>query len=392
MSAPDDLPQRIGELCEDLAAAGYLTRTEWREALHAVPRHLFVPGRAWAEPNGPEPGFLIDRNIDEAAWWDAVYADNAIITQRDDGATDVAEDGVPTSSCSAPATVVEFLEALQPEDRNRVLEIGTGTGWTAALLAHRVGAGNVVSVEVDPDVSGQAAKNLTGTALTPRLIVGDGTFGFEEGAPFDRVHVAVGVAEVPFAWVEQTRPGGVIVAPYMPGYGFGWLARLHVLGDGTAVGRFPGMAGYMMLRGQRPVRGPAGEFVHGDFTESTTRLDPRRVAEDHSADLAISAMVPGIQRRIYYGEGEEADECTVWILERDIREGSWASVDYVPGDAEFVVQQHGERRLWDEVETAYLRWLSWGRPGLDRFGLTVSPGGRRVWLDAPERIVALSAR
>jgi protein-L-isoaspartate(D-aspartate) O-methyltransferase len=315
------------------------------------------------------------------------HADNAIITQRDDGATDVAGDGVPTSSCSAPATVVEFLEALQPEDRNRVLEVGTGTGWTAALLAHRVGAGNVVSVEVDPGVSGQAAKNLAGAGLTPRLIVGDGTLGFPEEAPFDRVHVAVGVAEIPFAWVEQTRPGGVIVAPYLPGYGFGWLARLHVLGDGTAVGRFPGIAGYIMLRGQRPARGPAGEFVHGDFTESTTRLDPRRVAEDHAADLAVSAMVPGIQRRIYYGEGDEADECTVWILERDTRAGSWASVDYIPGDAEFVVQQHGERRLWDEVEAAYLRWLSWGRPGLDRFGLTVSQEGRRVWLDSPERAV-----
>lgn len=387
MSTPDDVPVRIKQLCDQVTAAGYSTGGEWREALHAVPRHLFIPARAWAEPNSPKPGFLIDRDVDAAAWWNAVYTDNAIITQRDDGATDVAEDGVPTSSCSAPATVVDFLEALQPEDRNRVLEVGTGTGWTAGLLAHRVGAENVVSIEIDEGVSEQAAKNLAAAGLTPRLVVGDGTAGFPEAAPFDRVHVAVGVAEIPHAWVEQTRPGGAIVAPYIPGYGFGWLAHLHVVGDGTAVGRFPGMAGYMMLRGQRPVRGPAGEFVHGDFTESTTRLDPRRVEADYAAGLAVSAMVPGVQTRMYHGEGDEADECTFWVLERSTREGSWASVDYIPGEVEFVVQQHGERRLWDEVESAYLRWLSWGRPGRDRFGLTVTPEGRQVWLDSPDRVL-----
>ena len=392
MSAPDDVPERIDHLCDRVAAAGYPTSSDWREAFHAAPRHLFIPERAWAEPNSPEPGFVIDRSIDEAAWWDAAYSDNAIITQRDDGATDVAEDGVPTSSCSAPATVVEFLEALRPEDCNRVLEVGTGTGWTAGLIAHRVGEGNVVSVEVDAGVSERAAKNLAAAGLAPRLVVRDGTLGFPGAAPFDRVHVAVGVAEIPYAWVEQSRPGGVIVAPYMPGYGFGWFARLHVVGDGTAVGRFPGMAGYMMLRSQRPARGPAGEFVHGDFVESTTRLDPRRVEGDsYSADLAISAMVPGVQTRLYHGEGDEADECTFWILERDARDGSWASVDYIPGDAEFVVQQHGERRLWDEVEAAYLRWLSWGRPGQDRFGLTVTPEGQRVWLDSPDHVVSRMA-
>ncbi|WP_067490439.1 DUF5753 domain-containing protein [Actinomadura hibisca] len=59
--------------------------------------------------------------------------------------------------------------------------------------------------------------------------------------PHDRVHATCAVSRVPPAWIEQTRPGGVIVLPYSPGFGFGTVLRLDVVGDGTAVGRFCGL-------------------------------------------------------------------------------------------------------------------------------------------------------
>jgi len=383
---PGDLAARIDRLCDQLVSSGDLRSPVWRAAFHAVPRHLFVPDRAWASPNGPEAGYSIDRSSDMDGWLDAVYSDAAIITQRNDGRADVNGGGEPSSSCSAPATVAEFLEYLTPDDFNRVLEIGTGTGWTAALLSHRVRACNVTSIDIDPVVSETAAKNLAETDYHPRLIVGDGTAGHGSGAPFDRVHVAVGVADIPHAWVDQTRPGGVIVLPFMPGYGFGWLARLHVLGDGTAVGRFVGSAGYMMLRGQRPACRAIPDLPKAGLVESTTRLDPRRVHTDTNVDLFIAASMPGVQERLFYGDGDAADECTLWLIESGDT-GSWASVDYVPGRAEFVVEQYGARRLWDEVEGTYMRWLGWGRPGIERLGLTVSPDGQYVWLDSPDRVL-----
>ncbi len=379
---PDDLHARVDGLCDGLAAEGYLRSRVWRDALHAAPRHLFVPDRAWAEPNGSGPGFVIDRIADAGAWWDAVYADNAIVTQRGDGRVDVGDHGEASSSCSAPATAVEFLERLAPERGDRVLEVGTGTGWTAALLSSRVGDGNVVTVDIDRSVSEVAAKNLAAAGVNARLVVGDGVAGVADAGVLDRVHVAAGVAEIPYAWVEQTRPGGVIVLPFMPGWGFGWLLCLYVRGDGTAVGRFPGLAGYMMLRDQRPGGAMPSERARRDYTETSTRLDPRRVESDSSAaDLAIAAMVPRVRSRVFHGEGDAADESTLWLLERG--DDSWASVDYVPGAGEFVVQQHGPRRLWDEVEAAYRRWTRLGRPDVGRFGMTVTPEGQRVWLDSP---------
>ncbi|MCO6010301.1 methyltransferase domain-containing protein [Actinoallomurus purpureus] len=275
------------------------------------------------------------------------------------------------------------------KDHDRVLEIGTGTGWTAALLSHRIGGRNVTTIEIDPVLAERAAANLKAAGYAPRLVVGDGADGWPDGAPFDRVHVTCAVATIPYAWVEQTRPGGLILTPYSSGYGYGWLTRLVVVGDGTAVGRFPSPAGYMLMRSQRPARGAAFDWVHesDDPAESTTRLDPRHLHDDTDADLFICARVPGVHKRLYYDEETNSGEATFWVLDNAGHHGSWASVDYVPGKAEFLVQQHGPRRLWDEVSEAYLRWLSLGRPARDRFGLTVSPEGERVWLDDPIDLV-----
>lgn len=388
MTDPHALTDR---LADQLTAQDELHDPMWRRALHAVPRHLFAPPIAWANPDGPADGYPVNRNEDEDRWWAAVYSDTSLITQIDDGAGDLTTGkGLASSSCSAPGVVCVFLEELRLEDRDRVLEIGTGTGWTAGLLSWRVGDGNVTSVEIDGSLAEQAAKNLSAAGFSPRLVVGDGAAGVADGGPYDRVQAACAVARIPYAWVEQTRPGGIIAVPFSPGYGYGWLARLHVMGDGTAVGRFPCRAGYMLMRSQRPLGGAAFDFVHGDPVETVTRLDPRRLlADSDTADLAIAAMVPGVQTRLYYGDGDgdEADECTFWVLERGTRTGSWASVDYVPGRDAYLVQQHGDRRLWDEIEAAYMRWMSWGRPDRDRFGMTVGPDGQGIWLDSPENVV-----
>ncbi|MFD7450082.1 hypothetical protein [Kitasatospora sp. NPDC059827] len=63
---------------------------------------------------------------------------------------------------------------------------------------------------------------------------------------------------------------------------------------------------------------------------------------------------------------------------------SWATVDREPGRTAYEVVQSGPRRLWDEVEAAWGRWDAHGRPGFERFGLTVSPDGQAVWLDTPD--------
>ncbi|WP_067490442.1 hypothetical protein [Actinomadura hibisca] len=140
------------------------------------------------------------------------------------------------------------------------------------------------------------------------------------------------------------------------------------------------------MRSQRPAAGPPDSWgsAAGDPARSRTRLDPRPIRyAPVAADLAIAALVPGVVSR-FHEDTEPTGEATLWVLDATGPGGSWASVDYVPGDHSYEVQQAGDRDLWDEVQAAYSRWLAWGRPDIDRFGITVTPDGERVWLDSPD--------
>jgi protein-L-isoaspartate(D-aspartate) O-methyltransferase len=263
-----------------------------KQAIRAVPRHLFIPDVALATPGDAQP-YVIDREADPGAWWDAVYSMMPIVTQLDDGATPIrAVSGDYTSSASAPSTVADLLQLLDVKPGHRVLEVGTGTGWTAALLSRLVGEGGAVtSVEVDDAVAEQAAKNLTAAgAAQPRLLVDDGANGYVGGSPYDRVHVTCGIRDVPYAWIEQARPGAVIVLPYCPGFGDNHSLRLRVMPGGTAIGRFPGGADYMLMRSQR-VPGDRAARGPEDKHYLTTSVDPRTIGHAPAgADLTIAAL------------------------------------------------------------------------------------------------------
>ncbi|GAA0509421.1 hypothetical protein GCM10011581_43320 [Saccharopolyspora subtropica] len=145
-----------------------------------------------------------------------------------------------------------MLAALDVHTRHRVLEIGSGTGWNAANLAAHVGeTGRVVSIEVDPHIAEQARRNLNTSGILATVVTGDGTAGYRSAAPFDRVIATASVRRIPLAWIEQTRPGGVLVVPFGTDYSNGTLLRLLVDDDGTAVGRCGRNLAFMRLRQQR---------------------------------------------------------------------------------------------------------------------------------------------
>jgi hypothetical protein len=98
--------------------------------------------------------------------------------------------------------------------------------------------------------------------------------------------------------------------------------------------------------------------------------------------FVIGLMVPGaFWRAERYGDGAY----TLWLYSSDTL--SWASVDYVRDQAEYEVYQSGPRSLWGEVEAAWRWWEDQGRPGFDRFGLTVTPESQSAWLDHPDNPV-----
>ncbi|GAA4069801.1 methyltransferase domain-containing protein [Actinomadura miaoliensis] len=380
MTADPTLSAR--DLEAELESAGALPAT-WRDEFRATPRHLFIPDDVWTE--APGGWRRLSRLTEPDVWWEMVGRDGYIVTQVDDGRPADPDHGeYSTSSASQPSLVLRMLDELHAEPGTRVLEIGTGTGYNAALLAARLGPGNVTTVEVDPRLAERARQALARVGRPVRVITADGAAGHPPHAPYDRIIATASVQRVPAAWIEQTRPGGIILTPWGNAYHNDALLRLTVHEDGTASGPFAGRAPFMWMRDARVLLGTLSDHVHdGDAPDvSTTDLDLCDMFGRPDVDFAIGVQVPGVSWHRFDAD-DGSGEFTVWLIDVETGGRSWASVDF-EGNAVHRVEQYGPRRLWDEVAAAYRTWLGHGRPGVTRFGMTVLPDGRhQVWLDAP---------
>ncbi|WP_344592716.1 rRNA adenine N-6-methyltransferase family protein [Actinomadura vinacea] len=309
--------------------------------------------------------------------------DEAIITQVDDGAIDKGLR--PTSSSSAPSVMAKMIDALKLRPGMGVLEIGAGTGYNAAIMAAITGV-DVTTVEVDPDVASHARLAVERGGYPVTVITGDGRDGCSDRAPYDRVIATVGIADVPYAWVEQTRSGGLILMPWRNDLEQGGrMLTLTKQGDGSAVGKFGQGLSFMHLRQQRPSRFVSWVSDHEDgrYDQTITQVNPSEVLDGgaYDAKFAIGLMLANFTD----GYTRNEDGSHTFRLSH-YESGSWAG--FTPSDTgEHLVRQHGPRRLWDELESAYHWWIESGRPGPTRFGLTVTPMGQRIWLDEPDNLV-----
>ncbi|WP_405644712.1 ATP-grasp peptide maturase system methyltransferase [Streptomyces uncialis] len=363
-------------LVDRLTEDGSLSDPGWRGAAGAVPRELFT-GSYFMPVAGSVPTSYRPVREGEPGWLEGVYSDATLITQLDgrirpDDVTEGAVPGSPSSSSTLPSLVLRMWHQLDAEDGHRVLEIGTGTGYSTALGAYRLGDAGLTSIEYDPVVGGAAATALKAAGFAPRLIIGDGLRGDPDGGRYDRIVATCSVRYIPLPWLHQVRPGGKILVTLS-----GWsyanaLALLDVTGPGEATGRFlPGYTSFMIARPHdRPPR-PALALLPGD--ERPSRIDPAQL-DDWTGGWVAQLAAPSAERM---GAGAEQ---ILW----DVSTGSQART--APDrDGGWTVVQRGPVRLWDQVERAVQRWQAVGGPHQEAFGITVSAAGQRVWLGTEDR-------
>ncbi|MGH4026731.1 MAG: methyltransferase domain-containing protein [Pseudonocardiaceae bacterium] len=255
-----------------LSAAGVLPAV-YRQAFEAVDRAQFIPDRIWVGGDEDRDDTPVDRELDPEAWDTAVYdATLPIVTQFDEGTAKWPEKGYrPTSSASAPTVVAGMLRVLGVQPGDNVLEIGTGSGYNAALLSEIVGPdGQVTTVEVDAAVAAETTTRFDagGYLHNVRVIAGEGATTAPADRPWDRViaTAAVPLGRLPYGWVAHTRPGGVIVAPMFADLTSDPLVRLIVGDDQIARGHADAelTVGFMHLRAERPARAALGAITWDD--------------------------------------------------------------------------------------------------------------------------------
>ncbi|MFE3203058.1 methyltransferase domain-containing protein [Embleya sp. NPDC059237] len=342
-----------------------------RDAFDALPRHAFAPDRLWDwDGTGYVP---VDRGAAPTRWVELVYAgpDNAAVTE--------VTDGIPSSSLSAPAVVATMLDSLDVEPGHRVLELGTGTGWNAALIAHRVGAsGRVTSVEASPELADAAAGRLECAGVRVDVVVGDGNLGRPATAPYDRVIAAYAVDRVPWAWIDQTAPGGDLVFPLGR---MGHFAVTIADDHRSARGWMHGLAQFMNARDT-----PAPAATVRSYTQVRAGRPPddkRAVDRDITplhTDVNLLWALRMALPDVVYTTDTDRDGVNAWIHDGT---SSWAVVTTGP-DGGARTEQGGPRRLFDALETAWDAWTAHG--GISRWdhGVTLTEHEQYVWEGDPD--------
>jgi protein-L-isoaspartate(D-aspartate) O-methyltransferase len=390
-------------LANELSETGAV-RSPWlHRAFADTPREVFVP--RFHRPY-PDEGLVDGTDPDQRQeWLEQVYTDQALVV-RYTTAPDLGGAGAPSSSSSMPLVMAGMLEALDLQPGQRVLEVGTGTGYNAALLCHRVGADNVTSIELDPTLAAAARDALASIGLHPTVHAGDGAAGLAETAPFDRILATAATDHIPPAWITQLAPGGVIVTD-LRGSLTGGLLRLTAAETEpdtevqTVHGRFlnlPGAFMPMRTRLDRPHRD--GEdwglvYDHRNPQHGTTQLDPGLLADDPSLRLLTQLHLAGHRLRGFLRprpgtqdpNTEDPDTADNDKLDGRATDTSWFAATLEPDTTTglHAVTQGGPQRLWDTIEAAHATWQRLGRPGIERFGVTAHDDTftQHVWFDHP---------
>ncbi len=232
-------------LVAELQRTGALREAAVAHAFGAVPRHRFVP----------------EVSEEEA------YADRAI-SIKGTGSETVA-------SISQPSMLARMIELAGIRPGDRVLEIGTGSGYNAALLAELAGPhGLVVTIEVEPDLVQRARAALDACGYDAvRVVLGDGHGGFAQEAPYDRIVVSARANDIPVAWWQQLKDGGRIVVPLDIGVGGEYAAGFARAGNELrSIGIVQCL--FVALRGERGAAPAENIFLRAQHVRYGTQAQP----------------------------------------------------------------------------------------------------------------------
>lgn len=351
------------QLVYHLRQSGVLHSERIAQAFSSIPRELFVT--TFLEQEGFAWKTSTPAAYTQAEWIAQVYRDEPLViwidTQNRAG-----------SSSSAPTVMAMMLESLELQPGMRVLEIGTGTGYNAALLASLVDNPDLVtSIDIEPVLAQTALRSLETVVGPVTVEVGDGYGGVPQRAPYDRIIVTASSGRIPRAWYEQLAPGGRLVMDLQGSLRKSGFLVIEKKRDGSASGIFqPHYLHFMPMRSgpyaAKPTRRllqqaatqyivqPDDEVAATLFSEFTfhwflqwalpglTLTKARLKASDDGPGSAFITLVDGLQKT---------------IVQIYLRNDEWSGYE------------RGQGGLWSAVLHAYQEWQEAGRPAQSAYSV-----------------------
>lgn len=364
--AEPDLNQLHQNLIELLRKKQLFRNEDVEAAFSAVPRHLFLPS---ADPQ-------------------RVYQDQAI-------ALKVSRGGETTSSASQPTMMAIMLDQLELSERMNVLEIGTASGYNAALMRQIVGEqGRVTSLEIDRDLIEQAQEHLFRAGYPDVLVVHrDAAAGYEPRAQYDRIIATAGVWDLPASWLRQLREDGSLVAPI-------WLDGVQVSAafklqpDGSWLSRDNRPCAFVYLQGlaagpqvRKRVGSSSLEILADDVAKVDTaalhlllsdeqeiyRLGGNLQPEQFWFGLQLYLMLHEPPDYVFAVFAIPDGETAYGMQGNGILLSTSTSVALAPYEGGGAVHSFGSTDAFMQMEALFRRWRSGARPLVDRIRLRLTP-------------------
>lgn len=367
------------QLVVRLQEQGVLRSDRVAQAFLQTPREAFV-STFYEQQGGPQwieqkPGMF-----EEGAWIEKVYRNKPLVLL-------CSERNHAISSSSAPAVMALMLEALHIEPGMHVLEIGTGSGYNAALLARLAGDPRLVTtIEVDPSLAEKAQYALRALVGEITVRVGDGRQGESEYAPYDRIIATASSPAFPRPWFEQLAPHGQLVMDLQGSLNQSSFLLVQKSADGRkATGVFSDHFIYFMPLRPAEHDLPLSSLLQKDITQEITLAMPAlsEMLFDEAFHWFLQWRFPGITRtNVTLKQGGPVGQRIITLVDvkqetlfqlTEIKEGQWFG------------RQRGGRGLWLRIERAYAEWCSYGKPAQSAYHVEIDEEKAELVLAVAEK-------
>jgi protein-L-isoaspartate(D-aspartate) O-methyltransferase len=329
-------------------------QSEVRQAFLHVPRHCFIEGYYRQQGKRLKWDYIAEPNMEE------LYQDEPLVTRID-------ERGYPICSSSLPSVMAQQLEALQLQGGQRVLEIGTGTGYNAALLRELVQPfGQVISLEIDESLVTSAGLHLSSVGMADVVVCKrNGAWGEGNYAPYDRLLATCGVKTLPRPWIEQLKRDGLLIVNILLNLTSLFL-RLKKVSRARLEGQFLAIdAIYMEMHGPQGV----APYIPVDWASYYSQ--PHRevdltgnlseLLEQPAFAVFLQSRLPTLERHPRWNYKKQQPD--LYLLDR--------ATDSVALVKETSLIQYGHHCLTEQIQQSLQIYKELGSPGLDLYQIFV---------------------